>query len=67
LGALVQGTPGPWTADALQARARGIVQPIVLSPALLVGLDQQRQSRFVQNWMRLVTDTPDVPGRANRP
>ncbi|AZW16612.1 sensor histidine kinase [Bordetella hinzii] len=67
LGALVQGTPGPWTADALQARARGIVQPIVLSPALLVGLDQQRQSRFVQNWMRLVTDTPDVPGRAHRP
>jgi len=60
LGALVQGTEGPWTADALQARTRGIVQPVVLSPALLVGLDQQRQSRFVQNWMRLVTDTPEA-------
>ncbi|CAJ47706.1 putative bifunctional protein: two-component system sensor protein and solute-binding protein, partial [Bordetella avium 197N] len=61
LGALIPGTPGPWSADSLQALARGIVQPIVLSPALLVGLDQQRQSRFVQNWMRLVTDTPAVP------
>lgn len=58
LGALMPGTPGDWTADTWQTRARGIVQPIVLSPALLVGLDQQRQSRFVQNWMRLVTDTP---------
>ncbi|MFJ1300427.1 extracellular solute-binding protein [Pseudomonadota bacterium AL_CKDN230030165-1A_HGKHYDSX7] len=61
LGALVQGTPGPWTADALQARAPGIVQPVVLSPALLVGLDQRRHSRFVQSWMRLVTDTPETP------
>jgi two-component system sensor histidine kinase TctE len=34
------------------------VQPVVLSPALLVGLDQRRHSRFVQNWIRLVTDTP---------
>ena len=31
---------------------------VVLSPALLVGLDQRRHSRFVQNWIRLVTDTP---------
>jgi two-component system sensor histidine kinase TctE len=35
-----------------------IVQPIALTPALLVGLDQQRHSRFLQNWTRLVTDTP---------
>ncbi|OZI72169.1 sensor histidine kinase [Bordetella genomosp. 12] len=67
LGAIVQGTPGPWTADAIQARARGIVQPIVLSPALLVGLDQQRHSRFVQTWLRLVTDTPEVAAKAARP
>lgn len=64
LGALVQGTQGPWTADALQSKTRGIVQPIVLSPALLVGLDQQRQARFVQNWLRLVTDTPEVRRQA---
>ena len=63
LGAIVPGTPGPWTADAIQQRTSGIVQPVVLSSSLLVGLDQQRQSRFVQNWKRLVTDTPDPPRR----
>jgi two-component system sensor histidine kinase TctE len=26
-----------------------------------VGLDQRRHSRFVQNWIRLVTDTPARP------
>lgn len=41
--------------------ASGIVQPIALNPALLVGLDQQRHSRFQQNWLRLVTDTPSRP------
>lgn len=61
LGAVVPGTPGDWTADTWQARARGIVQPVVLSSVLLVGLDQQRQTRFIQNWMRLVTDTPPLP------
>ncbi|AIT25993.1 extracellular solute-binding protein [Bordetella holmesii] len=67
LGALVPGTPGPWTAQALQPQARGIVQPIALSPALLVGLDQQRQARFVQTWMRLVTDTPERVDGAAKP
>ena len=37
----------------------GIVQPIALSPTLLVGLDQQRHGRFLQNWLRLMTDTPE--------
>ncbi|NYT78677.1 extracellular solute-binding protein [Alcaligenaceae bacterium] len=39
--------------------SQSIVQPIALTPALLVGLDQQRHSRFLKNWKRLVTDTPD--------
>ena len=43
------------------SKPQGIVQPVALSPALLVGLDQRRHSRFVQNWIRLVTDTPLVP------
>lgn len=43
------------------ALPQGIVQPIALSPALLVGLDQQRHSRFLKNWTRLVTDTPALP------
>ncbi|WP_298017240.1 extracellular solute-binding protein [uncultured Castellaniella sp.] len=41
------------------AHAPSIIQPIALNPALLVGLDQQRHARFLQNWRRLVTDTPN--------
>ena len=37
--------------------SQGIVQPVVMSPALLVGLDRRRHSRFIQNWSRLITDT----------
>lgn len=37
----------------------GTVQPVALRPVLLAGLDQQRKSRFLKNWIRLVTDTPD--------
>ncbi|MGB6009552.1 extracellular solute-binding protein [Castellaniella sp.] len=40
--------------------APSIIQPIALNPALLVGLDQQRHARFLQNWRRLVTDTPNA-------
>lgn len=58
LGSIMEDTPGRWTSEAVLARSQGIVQPVVLSPALLVGLDQRRHSRFVQNWVRLVTDTP---------
>lgn len=58
LGSIMEDTPGRWTSEAVLARSQGIVQPVVLSPALLVGLDQRRHSRFVQNWIRLVTDTP---------
>ncbi|MCO7643342.1 extracellular solute-binding protein [Pseudomonas sp. S 311-6] len=39
---------------------QGLLQPIVLGPALLVGLDQTRRRRFLDNWTRLVTDTPDL-------
>ena len=62
LGAIVGGTPGQWGARNVQGMSQGIVQPIVFGPALLVGLDQQRQGRFIQNWMRLMTDAPTEPG-----
>jgi two-component system sensor histidine kinase TctE len=61
LGSIMEDTPGRWTSEAVLARSQGIVQPVVLSPALLVGQDQRRHSRFVQNWIRLVTDTPQRP------
>ena len=58
LGSIMEDTPGRWTSEAVLARSRGIVQPWCSAPPLLVGLDQRRHSRFVQNWIRLVTDTP---------
>jgi two-component system sensor histidine kinase TctE len=58
LGAIMEGTPGPWTITSTQGRSKGPVQPIVFGPALLVGLDRLRHGRFVQNWIRLVTDSP---------
>lgn len=45
----------------LGALKQGLLQPIVLGPALLVGLDQTRRRRFLDNWTRLVTDTPELP------
>lgn len=61
LGSIMEDTPGRWTCEAVLARSQGIVQPVMLSPALLAGLDQRRHGRFVQNWVRLVTDTPERP------
>lgn len=63
LGALVGSSSGAWAAQAVLARAQGIVQPVAFSPALLVGVDPHRQAHFIRNWHRLVTDTPPVPGR----
>ncbi len=57
LGAIVDGTPGPWTADTVRARSKGVLQAVALNPTLLVGLDQLRQARFVRNWRRLVSDS----------
>lgn len=61
LGSIMEDVPGRWTPETVIARSQGIVQPVMLSPALLVGLDQQRHARFVLNWTRLVTDTGVAP------
>lgn len=65
-GALRDGTPGPWTAASVLARSRGLIQPIALGPSLLVGLDQQRRARFVQNWLRMV-NAPGSPAASRTP
>ncbi len=66
LGALIVGTPGPWTADAVWSRTPGIIQPVAMGPGLLAGLDRQRQARFIRNWNRLVGATPP-PARPATP
>ncbi|HTK00660.1 MAG TPA: extracellular solute-binding protein [Bordetella sp.] len=60
LGPMVDDGGAGRNTDTVLTRTQGIVQPVVLGPALLVGLDRQRHARFVQNWTRLVTDTPAV-------
>lgn len=45
--------------SALSGMRHGTVQPVALRPVLLAGLDQQRKTRFLRNWIRLVTDTPE--------
>jgi two-component system sensor histidine kinase TctE len=61
LGPVVDDNASAWSAGAVLSRSQGIVQPVVLGPALLVGLDRQRHARFVQTWTKLVTDTPRTP------
>ena len=58
LGPLNAIETGSWFTKAVENQTIGIVQPLVLNPTLLVGLDHTRRQRFLQNWRRLVTDTP---------
>jgi two-component system sensor histidine kinase TctE len=54
LGSVMPGSFGRFTAEAISARGRGAVQPLALGPSLLVSLDQQRRSRFLQTWREIV-------------
>ncbi|WP_182086764.1 extracellular solute-binding protein [Aureimonas sp. ME7] len=54
LGAVIPGTPGRWTTESIAALGRGAVQPVPLSPSLLVGLDRQRRERFLETWSEIV-------------
>lgn len=54
LGAVVPGSHGKWTAERIAEEASGIIQPVALGPALLVGLDQERKGRLYEAWGKLV-------------
>ena len=58
LGAVVPGSAGPWTSEAIAARGRGVIQPIPLGPGLLVALDTLRRQRFLTTWNEIVSPTP---------
>ncbi|WP_062210121.1 extracellular solute-binding protein [Aureimonas sp. AU12] len=63
LGSVVPGSAGRWTSESIAALGRGAVQPIALSPSLLVGLDRQRRARFLDTWHEIVSPrVPDPPG-----
>lgn len=55
LGSVVPGATGPWTSEAISAMGRGVTQPIAMGPALLVALDAQRRTRFLETWAGIVT------------
>lgn len=56
LGAVVPGTPGPFSGETIARAARGVVHPVALGPALLVALDQLRKARSLETWRRLVSE-----------
>ncbi|UXN73800.1 hypothetical protein N8D56_24440 [Devosia sp. A8/3-2] len=58
LGSVVPGGVGEWSSEAIAARGRGVIQPILLGPALLVSLDQQRKRRFLDTWQEIVSPKP---------
>ena len=58
LGAVVPGSSGEWTSEAIAARGRGVIQPIPLGPGLLVALDTWRRQRFLDNWQEIVSPKP---------
>lgn len=59
LGSLTAIETGSWFTKPVSNQSIGIIQPLILNPSLLVGLDPTRRQRFLQNWRRLVTDTPN--------
>jgi len=58
LGSVVTGSNGEWTSEAIAAQGRGVIQPIPLSPSLMVSLDQQRRERFLDSWGEIVSPQP---------
>jgi two-component system sensor histidine kinase TctE len=54
LGAVMPGSPGMWTMERISTMGQGVVQPIILSPVLMVALDPQRRSGFLSAWQRIV-------------
>uniref|UniRef100_A0A9E7ZS33 histidine kinase n=1 Tax=Bosea sp. NBC_00436 TaxID=2969620 RepID=A0A9E7ZS33_9HYPH len=54
LGAVMQDVPQGRSVAGVVG-APGVLQPIALGQALLVSLDQQRKSRFLQTWLQIVS------------
>jgi two-component system sensor histidine kinase TctE len=54
LGSVRSGVRGVWTMENITELGTGAVQPIALGPSLMVALDQQRRSRFLDTWRGIV-------------
>lgn len=60
LGALIKDTNHQWPTESLHKLFVAPIQPITIEPGLLASLDNIRKKRFIENWNRLVTDTPEL-------
>lgn len=58
LGSLIKNPDKSWPEEHLYQSLIAPIQPISIAPSLLAGLDHTRKKRFIQNWIRLITDTP---------
>lgn len=58
LGSLIKNRDNSWPEEHLYESLIAPIQPIRIAPSLLAGLDRTRKKRFIQNWIRLITDTP---------
>lgn len=60
LGALIKDTNHQWPTESLHELFVAPIQPIIIEPGLLASLDDTRKKRFIENWNRLITDTPEL-------
>lgn len=60
LGALIKDTNQRWPTESLHELFVAPIQPITIEQGLLASLDNTRKKRFIENWNRLVTDTPEL-------
>lgn len=56
LGAILENSQGPWTIETIANNTKGVMKLLELTPTLMVGLDQYKKDKFIQNWLSLVTN-----------
>ncbi|SES92806.1 sensor histidine kinase [Thorsellia anophelis] len=55
LGAMRPHMKGQWTPESIHSNTQGVIKFLELKPTLLVGLDDYKKTKFVKNWLSLVT------------
>lgn len=61
-GAIMPGIEGQFTVASIMKNTRGTVQPIAMTPALLVNYDDQKRKQFLRVWLDIINgDTTDIP------
>lgn len=53
-GSIISGTNGRFTSEKIIKMSRGAVQPIAMSPTLLVAYDRQKREQFLRVWRDII-------------